>query len=219
MTNPPEPSHPPSDPHAGMTRLAQGAGFGGDERPDRAQLIAALLLGLVLVASGLYVWRRPRHPTDSTSTEATLASAAASGAADAGALLPVAEAGSPLPVTLSEARVLGCHDRGPRKTPAEQCDRLAPLEQALARAIEQAEACFPSVAPGATIEYVADVSFSRRKLRLSLPRAGRSLSDRKVVNACATAVRGGMQSIALEGVEHQHARYQISVTATYRGKT
>jgi hypothetical protein len=41
--------------------------------------------------------------------------------------------------------------------------------------------------------------------------------DRKALRACSTAVRGALQGVALEGMDHQHARYKIAVTATYRG--
>jgi hypothetical protein len=59
------------------------------------------------------------------------------------------------------------------------------------------------------------VSFSRRKVSVILPRAGRSVRDRKVLSACATAVRGAMGGLALDGIDHQHAQYRISVIATY----
>ena len=75
----------------------------------------------------------------------------------------------------------------------------------------------PGSAGGGTIEYVADVSFSRHRVNVLLPRAGRSVHDRKAIRACSTAVRGALQGVALEGMEHQHARYKIAVTATYRG--
>ena len=65
---------------------------------------------------------------------------------------------------------------------------------------------------------MADVSFLRRKVRITLPRGGRSLRERKVVGACATAVREAMDAVPLDGADHEHARYQISVTATYHGK-
>jgi hypothetical protein len=51
-----------------------------------------------------------------------------------------------------------------------------------------------------------------------LPKAGRSVRDRKVVTACAAAVRDGMRSLALDGIDHRHARYSIAITAAYRGK-
>lgn len=215
-----EPSHPPSDPHPALARA--GSLLGAEDRPVRVQLVGALLLGLVLVASGLWLWRRPRSAEAATSPEPAVASAAvplvAGDAGLAGVGIGIgAEAGAPGPVTLSDTRILACHDRGPKKTPADQCDHVAPIEQALTGAITQASACVPPAAGGGTIEYVADVSFLRHKLNVSLPRAGRSVHDRKVLRACSTAVRGALQGVALDGVDHQHARYKIAVTATYRG--
>ena len=121
-------------------------------------------------------------------------------------------------MTLSEARVLACHDKGSRKTPAEQCDHVATVEQALEHAISETASCSASSTTGGTIEYVADVSFLRRKVKISLPRSGRSLHDRRVVEACGVAVREAMDAVALDSADHEHSRYKISVTATYRGK-
>jgi hypothetical protein len=181
----------------------------------RIQLVAALVLGLVLVASGLYLWRRP-HASGDASSSGTASGAPDADIGDAGAVAVVVEAGPP-PVSISEPRLLGCHDRGPKVTPADACDHIAPVEQALSKAIEQSVACFPSTGDGATIEYVADVSFSRHKVRVSMPRTGRSEHDRKVVSGCGTAIREAMHALELDGIEHQHARYEIAVTASYRG--
>jgi hypothetical protein len=208
-----EPSHPPADPH-----LPPGGGrraLAVEDRPVRVQLVLALALGLVLVASGLYLWHRPHPSADGAATEA---SAPAAEADDAGIAALAAADAAPAPVSVSDARVVGCHDRGPKVTAAEACDRLPAVEQALSRAIEQSVACFPPAGDGATIEYVADVSFSRHKVRVSMPRAGRSERDRKVVSGCGTAVREALHSLELEGIAHEHARYEIAVTASYRGK-
>jgi hypothetical protein len=203
--------HPPSDPRPAMRR--GGLAFrDGPERTVRAQLAAALVVGLVLVATGLYLWRRPHLSAEAPATEAASASAPAVAAA-AGPPVAAADAGAP---TLSDARVLACHDRGPKKTPVDQCDHVPPLEKALTDAVEQAAACVPDSVTSGTIEYVADVSFLRQKVSVVLPRAGRSVRDRKVLGACASAVRTAMNTVPFAGVEHQHARYRISVTATYR---
>ncbi len=207
-------SHPPSDPHPSFSRSRPPA-VPAEERPLRVQLVVALVLGLVLVATGL-LWRRPHAPAEGVATEgaATLDDA---GPDDAGARLAVADAAPP-PVALSDARVLGCHDRGPRVTAPEDCDHLASVEQALSHAITQAVGCYPATNDSATIEYLADVSFSRHRLHLTLPRAGRSTRDRKVVSACAAAVREAIHGLPLEGIDHRHARYEISITATYKGR-
>jgi hypothetical protein len=197
---------------------ASGALFPQEDRPARAQLVAALLFGLVLVASGLYLWRRPHSSTDDAGNDAPAASAVPILAGDAGVILGAAgDGGAQTPVALSEPRVLGCHDRGSKKTPPDACDRLAPVEKAIQTAITGAASCVPPEQGGGTIEYVADVSFLRHKVNVKLPRAGRSVHDRKALHACSTAVRSALQGLALDGMDHMHARYEIAVTATYRG--
>jgi hypothetical protein len=210
-----ESAHPPSEPHPSFSRSRPPAPSTPlEDRPVRVQLLVAVVLGLVLFATG-WLWRHPRANADGSGSGGT-ALADAGESDEGGATAAVVDAAPP-PVTLSEARVLGCHDRGPRVTAPEDCDHLASVEQALTQAIERSVACFPITQDGATIEYLADVSFSRHRLRLSLPRAGRSTHDRKVVSACAAAVRDSMH-VELEHVDHRHARYEISVTATYKGK-
>jgi hypothetical protein len=209
-----EPSHPPSDPHPALTRAGAASSVAPD-RPARFQLAAALLLGLVLVGSGLCLWRRPHTSSDAAAAPAPPPSALASVAVVAAP--PAVDAGAPAAVVLSDARVLSCHDRGPRRTAPDQCDHPAAVEQALSSAIERSASCVPPGAGGGTIEYVADVSFLRHRLRVTLPRAGRSIRDRKVLRACSAAVRGAIEGLKLDGMAHQHARYEIAVTATYRG--
>jgi hypothetical protein len=213
-----EPSHPPSDPHPALTR-GSSAAFALDDRPMRAQLAGALLLGIVLVASGLYLWRRPHAPSDPGAEESSSAEVPVLPPDEAGIVSGVVDAGPLSRVRLSDPRVLACMDRGPKKTPADHCDHLPPIEQALSRAIEQTATCVPPTGPAGTIEYVADVSFSRHKLKIALPRAGRSFTDRKLVSGCAAAVRSAVQGVALDGVDHTHARYKISLTATYTGRS
>ncbi|MGA3120662.1 MAG: hypothetical protein ABSF69_07825 [Polyangiaceae bacterium] len=209
-----DPSHPPSDPYGSPARR-RAMTHHDEDRPVRVQLIAALLVGLVLISSGLYLWRRPPGMTTDGSPAEAVASALAA-ASDGGT--SAVEAGS-TPVMLSEARIVGCHDRGPRVTSPEECDHVASIERALSQAIQQSLACVPAADSSGTIEYVADVSFSRRKVRIRLPRSGRSFRDQKTVVACRTAVGDAMRAVELEGIDHRHARYEIAITATYRGKT
>ena len=211
-----EASHPPSEPHPSFTRSRPPAASTPlEDRPVRVQLFVAVVLGLVLFATG-WLWRHPRSGGDTASSEAAVPSDA--GDPDAGSAAVAAADAAPSPVSLSEARVLGCHDRGPKVTAPEDCDHLASVEQALSQAIEHSVACYPAAQDTGTIEYLADVSFSRHHLRLSLPRAGRSTHDRKVVKACAAAVRESMH-LELDGIDHRHSRYEISITATYKGKS
>jgi hypothetical protein len=176
-------------------------------------MIVALLLGLVLVAIPLYLWRRPR--ADSI--------AVAGAAADAGA--PSASSSAPPPLatgeegklTLSDARVVLCQDPGSKKTTPEQCDHVVEVEKAFAKAIEDSAGCVPSDAGGGTIQYVADVSWKRKAVNVAVPKDTRSMKNAKAVAACQSAVKSKLQALALEPIAHTHARYKIAITATYPG--
>jgi hypothetical protein len=220
-----EPSHPPSEPQPSLLRVSSPPSRGkvaeatSTDRPVRIQLFVALLLGLVLVATGLYLWRRP---TSTTEPAAATPSPSGSAVGDGGAPVTsmAADAGStssPSGVTLSEAKVLACQDRGPKKTAPADCDRLSSVEQALAKAIEESSSCVPENAGGGTIEYVADVSFLKKKVNVVLPKDGRSLKNQKALLACAGAVKRAMSGLSVDGMTHAHARYKISITATYPG--
>jgi hypothetical protein len=213
MAEPRDSSHPPSDPHPTHGRREIASRTEHDST-IRVQLGAALLVGLVFVAAGLLLWRPPLAPAGALAIE-TPASSASSTMESAGAPIAAADAGGPSAVTLSDARILACHDRGPKTTPADQCDHLSSVEKALANAVEQSASCARESVSGGTIEYVADVSFRRNKVSIVLPRSGRSVHDRKVLVACASAVRNAMTAVPLDGVAHQHSRYRISVLATY----
>ena len=218
-----EPSHPPSEPQPALLRADAGGGDPSD-RPVRIQLFIALLLGLVLVATGLYLWRRPR-----AAPEASVADGAGDGGAspsslalaDGGVAAAVAqvEAGSSSGLSIADPRVVSCHDKGTKKTAPADCDHLGDFEQALVRAVEQTASCVPESAGGGTIEYLADVSFARKKnaVSVTLPKDARSMKNTKALVACKTAVTRALHDVAIDGVTHNHQRYKISVVATYPG--
>jgi hypothetical protein len=176
------------------------------------EVVVAFVVGVLLIGGGVFVWRRPHTGSDPAASEfGPMPASSAPGAGDAGAA--EMDAG---PVALSEVHVLGCHDRGSRKTPPDQCDRLPAVEAALSNAIEQAASCVSASPSGGTIEYVANVSFRQHKVSVALPRSGRSFHDTRTVDACAASVRASMQNVPLDSVNHEHARYRFSVIATYR---
>ncbi len=206
-----EPSLPPSDPH-GLGRSI-GDLSPRDDRPRRVLLGAAVVAGLLLLGGGLFLWRRPHATAEAPADEAASSSAMA---AELSPPMPQ-PSGDSSPVAVSDARVLACHDRGPKVTSPEQCDHLPPIEKALSAAIEQAAACVPvGAGGGGTIEYVVDVSFLHNRITVALPHTGRSIRDHKVLRTCAAAVRGAMQLTQLSAIDHQHAQYKITVTATYK---
>lgn len=171
-------------------------------------MIALGVLGFVLVAVPLYLWRRPRAVPIEATGEALGATAAL---ADAAAPAPSAAGGA----RVSDAVVLECHDPGPNRTPPEQCGRLPGFEKAFARAVADAAACVAPGAGGGTIVYVADVSYGRpkaRAVRLTLPKEGRTFKGG--VSACESAVERALKAAPLDA-DHGHSRYKLEVTATY----
>jgi hypothetical protein len=192
----------------------------GADRVARIQTIAAVVLGLALIAIPLYLWRRPR--SESVPVTSTLAPDASAPLGDAGlAAAQTTPAAPAVQVTLSEAKVMECHDVGSRRTRPEDCDHLAAIEKAFAAAITAGGPCLPTASGGGTLVYVLDASFGRKRhpFELFIPRDGRSLKTARgigsAVSSCSAAVKKGLDGVSLEGVPHAHARYKIAITATY----
>ena len=207
---------PPSDPKPLPNR--GGADWTGANNPydgpARLQMLAVVLLGLVLVAVPLYLWRRPRSVASSALADASAPDGGAPVAPDTTVEI---DAGIPVGVRLSDARILECHDTGTKKTPAEQCDALPAFSKSFGDAILAAKDCMPPSAGPGSITYMADVSFSRKKspVNVTLPKDGRSYRGLKTVAGCSAAVKSVMSGMSLEGMPHAHTKYKIAIIATY----
>src|SRR5262245_8869391 len=55
----PRPVFPSAPSEQSLRRLGVGGGGSGGDRPLRAQIVVALVIGLMLIAVPLYLWRRP----------------------------------------------------------------------------------------------------------------------------------------------------------------
>lgn len=181
------------------------------DRPARLQMFVAGFLVLVLIVIPLYLWRRPRAESIPVNVDAP----SATGVAAAAAPPPVLEE----KVVLSEVKTLSCHDPGPKKTAPEQCDHVVELEKALARAIEENASCVPKDAGGGTVIYVADVAFKKKTAVVTTPKEGRTLRNGKIVAGCEKVVRGALGRLPFDLVKHEHARYRVSVSASYPGSS
>lgn len=196
-------SVPPSEPRPSRTSFSQ-IDLATADRPARVQMIVALVLGLVLVAIPLYLWRRPRADTIPMSTSPDAAAAT----------VEPTSAAPPEKPQIGETKVILCQDPGTKKTAAEQCDHVADLEKAIVKAIEEAGPCAKGEGGGA-IGYVADVSFKRKAIAISTSKEKTTLKSAKAVSACQAAVKGKLGSVAFDSLTHSHSRYKIAVTATY----
>jgi len=212
----PSSSRPPAEP-TGQRLPADATGhIGAYEQPQKWQTVAVVVLGVILVAVPLYLWRRPRSEASPVARDEASDAAASAMVelVDAAAEDDGAARGG---VVLGDARVIECRDPGAGRTPAEQCDHLAPFEKSLSQVILDARDCVPPGTGAGTITYLADLSFAHHKtsLVLSTPKDGRSLKAPKVVVACAAAVRRGVSAVPLDALTHAHAHYKIAITATY----
>lgn len=202
-------SVPPSEPRSASRASLSQVDISAD-RPARLQMIVALILGLVLVAIPLYLWRRPRAESIPVASTTDAPAPPSLTAAPPAPSTPAVEA----PV-LGEARTILCQDPGPKKTPADRCGHLVEVEKALAQAIEETASCARADAAGGTVRYVADVRFKRKTLTVATPKEGRSMKSTKVVAACRAAVKGKLRALPLSTMPHAHARYKVAITATY----
>ncbi len=201
-------SIPPSEPRASRGSLAPLDP--GADRPARLQLVVALLLGVVLVAIPLYLWRRPR---------AHAVPVGALGEAEPRSVVLAPPSPPEKTVTLSDPRNLLCQDLGIKKTAPSQCDHLSVVEKAFATAIEESADCLPKDAGGGTIRYVANISFKRKSIDVAPSKEGSTVKKAAALAVCQSAVRSRLRALSLDSVAHAHARYKIEITATYVGST
>lgn len=209
MSGPTRPSLP-SEPS--LRRLGVGGG-GGGERPLRAQLVVALVVGLVLLAVPLYLWRRP------SGTENALKDG---GAADARNDAPIAASGSPLELDAgaAEERVklglpqrvrCGASSKGGRE--GTLCDGLPVFEAALSKAIRENVDCAPKLQKEGSINYVLNVDFVGQKLHV-FPGASGSWKG-PVARKAAACIKRALPAPDWSNIQHQHRYYSIAVMATY----
>lgn len=180
----------------------------------RVQTIIALVAGLVIVAVPLYLWRRPaqggRHEPATPLVDAGV-----------GLLLDGATPYVPLvdastatpPVKLTPFKTVKCQDPGPGKTPPERCDHVTFFEDALGRAIRENALCAPTADKGLSVSYVMEIDFRRQKLKLY---HGQSSSvPRTKTKDLFRCVEKALPTPEWDTIPHQHARYVVTVTATY----
>jgi hypothetical protein len=213
MADPPRTTFPSAPSEPNLRRLGVGNGGGGD-RPLRAQLVVALVAGLILIAVPLYLWRRPTGGEHAGADAGAAASAATltieggivSTPVDAGRLEERVKLGSPQKVRCSA---------GPGASGQEGslCDGLGLLEQALSRAIAENVGCAPRGPKEGSINYVLTVDFAQRRLHV-FPGASGSWKGPQARRA-TQCVKKALSAPGWESLKHQYRYYQIAVLATY----
>lgn len=174
-------------------------------------MIIGLLVGLVLVAVPLYLWRRPEQastdPSDASDAKSVMA-------IDGGTpYIPLVDAAAHTDVKLGSFTTVRCTDPGPGATAPDRCDHINFFEDALARALRENTLCAPSTTTGASISVVMDIDFRRKELKIfrgkssSLPEA-----RTKELFQC---IKRAMPTPEWGSIPHQHSRYVVSVKATF----
>jgi hypothetical protein len=202
----------PSEPS--LRRLGVGGGGGGD-RPFRAQLIVALVVGVVLLAVPLYLWRRPsgaeNAPPDAGAgpdgggAAGSDAAMAATAALDAGA--------EPERVKLGSVQRVKCGASARGGMEGSLCDRLTFFEEQLARAVRDNVDCAPKTGKEGTINYVLTVDFTGKKVHV-FPGASGSWKG-PAARKSAACVKRGLSAPDWANIPHQYKHYSLAVLATY----
>jgi hypothetical protein len=196
------------------------------DRSIRVPMIIALIAGLVMVAVPLYLWRKPNPRANmqkldaETNSEADKNFPSGIHRFDAG-LSQLSKGGSPnspsaaglnSQLNLADPKVYKCTKAGRGKTPPEQCDHLPALEQALIHAIRTNPSCVPKISATGTINFVMNVDFKHKKLRVWPGQSG-SIHGKKAKGA-TRCIQHAMAAPDW-AQPHQHIKYQITMLVTY----
>ncbi len=214
MVGPPRPPYPsaPSDPN--LRRLGVGSP-GQKEKPVRAQLIVALVAGLILLAVPLYLWRRPALRVAVGADAAPASSPSGAAVLAPPIVVPTPDAGAPSSesVTLGPVRKVRCGNRRKNSEDPALCDTLSSFEKALAEAITKTADCAPRLAKGGSINHVLELDFVA-KTRHVFPGASgewRGPSARRATRC----VEKALPQPDWDGTEHRYRHYTIAILATY----
>jgi hypothetical protein len=216
MARTPRPSIPSLSGEPRHRRLGVGAGSSSD-KPLRAQLVVVGVVGVILIAVPLYLWRQPSGRPAPTAEASASASAGRLGAAPvaldagagAGAVPKTAER-----VKLGSAQRVKCGaSAGNARIEGSLCDALPWVEQALATAIKAAVDCAPKRKEEGSINYVVSLDFTAKRFHV-FPGASGSWRGPQARKATECVNRAFPQP-DWGAIPHQYRYYWIAVLATY----
>jgi hypothetical protein len=217
MARPPRSSIPSISGEPRLRRLGVGSSAGID-RPLRAQLVVAGVLGVILMAVPLYLMRRP----SGTPVVTPESSASRSAPKPAAAPMPV-DAGAPQQkeierVKLAPPQRVKCGS-SPKNSRLQggMCDALPAVEKALAAAIRASVDCAPKQKNEGTINYVLSVDFTSKKLHV-FPGASGSWRG-PLARKSTDCVTRALPMPDWGAIPHQYRYYWIAVLATYPSPT
>lgn len=200
-----------------MRRLGVGGagGGGGGDRPLRAQLVIALVIGLVLLAVPLYLWRRPSGNENAAADAGLRHGAGRDGGPSSHAEVTDLEAGSVDDgVKLAPVQRVKCsasaRSKGQR---GNLCDRLPFFEDALTKAIHSTRGCAPRTGKAGTLNYVLAIDFQHRRVG-SFPGASGQWKGPQARRATQCVLKS-LPAPPWDSIRHQYRYYMLAVLATY----
>lgn len=197
-----------------MRRLGVGNGGGGD-RPLRAQLVVALVVGLILLAVPLYLWRRP-SAAEGRAPDAGVVPLEVPSVVEAGAAIIANPDAAKLDekVSLGPAQRVKCSaSPTTRGQEGELCDALPFFEEALAKAIYQSIDCAPKTSKEGTVNYVLTVDFRAKRLHVYPGASGQWKGPQ--ARRSAACVKKALPKPDWKSITHQYAFYSLAILATY----
>jgi hypothetical protein len=215
MAGPPRPVFPSAPSEPSLRRLGVGGSGSGGDRPLRAQIVVALVIGLVLIAVPLYLWRRPgggeRAPADAGAASEAGAASSAQALGDPAA----SDAGSANErVRLAAVQRLKCAaSPGAQGQEASLCDTIPYFEEALRKGIRENVDCAPKTGKEGSINFVFTIDFTNRKLHV-FPGASGSWKGPQA-RRTAECVKRALPAPPWDTLKHQYRYYSIAILATY----
>lgn len=210
MAGPSRPSFP-SEPS--LRRLGVGGG-GGGERPFRAQLVVALVVGLVLLAVPLYLWRRPSGSENALADGGTKLDGRSDAGDPGSSSVPATDSGTADErVKLGPVQRVKCGSSSRSAQEGNLCDRIPFFENELAKAVRDNVDCAPKQSKEGTINYVLSVDFTGRKVHV-FPGASGSWKG-PAARKAAGCVKRAFGAPDWNALQHQYRYYTIAVLATY----
>jgi hypothetical protein len=173
----------------------------------------ALVVGLILIAVPLYLWRRPQvheeSPAASGSAVDTVVALASAAVVEVPETDPIDEK-----VKLGPVQRVRC-GASLKGQDATACEPLQFFDEALAKSIRGNTDCAPKTGKEGTINYVLTIDFPRKRVHVFAGQSGqwRGIQARKSV-AC---VEKALPKPEWDTIRHQYRYYQIAILATYSG--
>ncbi len=175
----------------------------------------ALVVGLVLLAVPLYLWRRPSGKENAAPGASARHDAGGDAVPSSHAQVTGLEAGSADDgVKLAPVDRVKCSaSPGSKGQEGNLCDHLSFFEDALEKAVRESKGCAPRTGKSGTLNYVLTVDFQHRRVGAFAGASGKWKGPQ--ARRATQCMLKSLPPPPWDRIEHQYRYYQIAVMATY----